>query len=171
MARRHGFPTTVGRKRQVTWVGPADQDAVSVASGGSTIIASFAPDGNLMIKPTVVRTRGNVSIRPQTFAADLAISGAYGICVVSDEAFTAGAASIPRPFDDASWDGWFVWRSFEDFWEFGDATGMRRQSIVQEVDSKAMRKVSENETVVLMCESQSGALNISMHLRMLFKLS
>ncbi len=34
-----------------------------------------------------------------------------------------------------------------------------------------MRKVNDNESVVLMAESQTGAFDISMPLRLLFKLS
>ena len=159
-------------KRQVTWVGPADQNTVAVASGASVIIASFAPfTGASMHKPTIVRTRGAVAIAPQTFGADVAISGAFGVGIVSDEAFAAGTASIPRPFDDAGWDGWFVWGSFSEFYEFGSSVGVRRQALQIEVDSKAMRKVSDNETIVLMAESQTGALNVAMHLRLLMKLS
>ncbi len=135
------------------------------------MIAFFAPETASMLRPTIVRTRGILSIRPQTFGADLAIGGAFGVCVVSDEAFAAGSGSIPRPFDDADWGGWLVWRSFEDFYEFGDSTGVRRQAIQMEIDSKVMRKVTVNETIVFMCESQTGALNVAAHLRMLLLLS
>ena len=40
-----------------------------------------------------------------------------------------------------------------------------------EVDSKAMRKVTDDETIVLVAESQVGAYKISMPLRLLLKLS
>ncbi len=172
MARsRFGHRAVGGPKRAVQWVGPADQNVISVASGASAIVASFDPGGNSMIRPTIVRTRGMVSIRPQSFAGDLSIGGAFGVAIVSDEAFAAGTASIPRPFDDANWGGWMVWRSFFYQLEFADVTGFIIGDRVLEVDSKAMRKVGDNETVVLMVESQTGAFNIGMHLRQLFKLS
>ena len=173
MARGRIVTRTGRSKRQVTWVGPADQNTVAVATGASVIVASFNPfTGASMHKPTVVRTRGEVSVRPSSFAADTVISGAMGVCVVSDEAFTAGAGSIPRPFDDAGWDGWFVWQSFVNRYEVLSADGVIiPAAIAYQIDSKAMRKVSDNETIVLMAESQLGALEVGMHLRLLMKLS
>ena len=96
------------------------------------------------------------------------------MAVVSDQAVAAGIASIPGPFSEAFWDGWFVWRSFTWDYDFKDATGAQVTTIgsaVFEVDSKAMRKVSENETIVIVAESQSGAFGISTPLRVLLKLS
>ena len=174
MARRSRFtPRSGGRKaRQSLWIAPADQAFINVSAGASAIVGSFAPDDSNMMHPTVVRTRGEVTINPQTFGADLTLSGAFGVCIVSDEALAAGAASIPRPFDDAAWGGWYVWQSFAYRLEFNDATGLLLPAGVSyQVDSKAMRKVSANESVVLMCESQSGALQVAMHLRTLFLLS
>ncbi len=121
-----------------------------------------------------MRTRGEVGIVPQSFAADVTVGGAFGVCIVSDEAFAAGTASIPRPFDDANWGGWFMWQSFFGVFEFADATGrvgLNANTLRYQVDSKAMRKVGQNETVVLMCESQTGAFDIAMHLRLLFLMS
>jgi len=161
-----------GPQRQVTWVGPADQGYTAVATTAKVIIGSFDPAANGLAKPTVVRTRGQVSINGGTGqSADLEIVGAFGLAVVSDRAFAAGVASIPGPFSDAGWDGWFVWRSFNFTQEFLDATGIFLNFVNQEVDSKAMRKVTDDETIVLVAESQSGALKISMPLRMLLKLS
>jgi len=102
---------------------------------------------------------------------DVEITGAFGLAIVSDQAFAAGVASVPGPFSQADWDGWFVWRSFDYALEAGDATGFRLISINQEVDSKAMRKISDNETIVLVAESQNNGLRISLPLRLLFKLS
>ncbi len=119
----------------------------------------------------MVRTRGQVSYLPQASTADVDIVGAYGLAVVSTAAFTAGVASIPTPWTESSWDGWFVWRSFGINLEFIDGTGFGLWNQTQEVDSKAMRKVTQAETIVLVAESQSGAFDISMPLRLLLKLS
>jgi len=174
MARRSNFPRggAVSPRRQTTWIAPADQESVAVVGGTSVIIGSFSPSAFFMLKPTIVRTRGECSVRPSSFGADVAISGAFGVGVVSDEAFAAGAASIPRPFDDADWGGWLMWQSFTRRLEFISGIGVIPDANwTWQIDSKAMRKVSDNETVVLMCESQTGDLNIAMHLRILLKLS
>ena len=173
MARRRSFSTNVGKvKRQVTWVGPADQTFVAVATGGATIVATFDPSALGMLKPTVVRTRGDVSIIPNSVGADLNIVGAYGLAIVSDQAVAIGVTGIPTPWTDPSWDGWFVWRSFG--YRVENSTSVSINSplnISHEVDSKAMRKITDNETMVMVAESQAGAFNISMALRTLLKLS
>ncbi len=168
---RHHQRGFTGPKRQVTWVGPADQGFTTVAAGTKVLVASFDPQAAGLPKPTVVRTRGDVSIIPDSAAADVRITGAYGLAVVSDRAFAAGVASVPGPFSDASWDGWFVWRSFNYSLQFADSTGFIQEQMSQEVDSKAMRKVTEDETIVLVAESQGSAFDISMPLRLLLKLS
>ena len=166
-ARRVGS----GQRRQVTWVGPADQGFVNVSNGGKTLIASFDPAASSLPKPTLVRTRGAVMVTPQVHTADLEIIGAFGVCVVSDQAFAAGAASIPGPFDESDWDGWVVWRSFNRLLEFVSGVGIIWHHEDIQVDSKAMRKISDNETLVFMAQSQGGAFQISMPLRLLLKLS
>ena len=144
---------------------------INVASGASVIISSFEPGANVMLAPTIVRTRGLVHIRPQTFGASLNVGGAFGVGIVSNEAFVAGTASIPRPFDDADWPGWFLWGAYSGTLDFADASGRRQWNLSYPQDSKAMRKVKSNETVVLMAESQTGSVTVVMHLRLLFMMS
>ena len=91
--------------------------------------------------------------------------------MVSDRAFAAGVASIPGPFTDAGWNGWFVWRFFSLALDFDDATGLRMIQHAQEVDSKAMRKMTDDEMLVLVAESETAGFSISMPLRILMKLS
>jgi len=149
------------------WVAPADQNFVNVATGASGIIASLTPGESL----TVIRNRGLLMITPQSFAADVTLVGAVGICVVSSQAFAAGAASIPGPFTDADWGGWLLWQPYGYFLEFTDGTGLRQADQQYTLDSKSMRKVTPNEVLVQMCESQVGAVSCSMTIRTLLKLS
>ncbi len=135
------------------------------------LVASFDAAASGLVSPTLVRTRGQVAVKPQVFSADLEIVGAYGVAIVTDRAFAAGVASIPGPFTDAGWDGWAVWRSFGYQLDFGDETGKFQGAVFQEVDSKGMRKVTDDETMVLIAESEGGAFSISMALRHLFLLS
>ena len=102
---------------------------------------------------TIMRTRGFCSIQPQVFSADLDITGAIGIGVVTAEAFAAGVASIPEPFTDADWGGWFVWRTFAYHLEFATAASVNFPVWDFEIDSKAMRKVGTNEVMVVIAES------------------
>jgi len=166
VARRR-FAHSGGRKRTTEWIGPADQNFVGVGSGGATLIAS----SSFEISSTIIRTRGAVTIRPAVTVADAAIVGAFGMGIVSAEALAAGIASIPEPFSDGDWGGWFVWRSFGYELEFEDATGVSYPSWGFEVDSKAMRKIGPSEAIVFVAESQFGAFDIAASLRLLAKLT
>ena len=155
-----------GTRRLIQWIGPADQGFVSVASAGAILLFNFA-----ITEPvTVVRVRGQVAIEMAN-AANLNVIGAIGMVIVSAEAFAAGVASVPEPFSNADWGGWFVWRSFSYRMAVGDQTGFRVISRDFEIDSKAMRKVSPNEVIVMVVEFQAGAFSVSAPLRMLLKLS
>ena len=112
-----------------------------------------------------------MSIKSTQAAADAEIVGAFGIAIVSDQAAAAGAASIPGPWSNADWDGWFVWEGFAMSLQFSDATGVFLDSVQSVIDSKAMRRVGDNDTIVAMCESQAVAFEIACPLRQLFKLS
>ncbi len=161
-----------GARRQFQWVAGADQGYGAVATGGSTLLESFAPSDATLTKPTVVRVRGVVSVQPQAFSADVTIKGAWGIGVVSDSAFAIGITAVPKPFDDASWGGWLAWQGFHYVVEFIDGTGFVAPADREyTIDSKAMRKVGDEETIVIVAQSQAGAFDISSNLRMGFKLA
>ena len=173
MARQRSGFRGGARKRKSTWVAPADQAYVSVAAGGATLLSSFdisLAANSAAIGSTIVRTRGQVSIRPASFLADVDIVGAFGVGVVSSQALAVGITAVPEPFDEADWDGWMVWRSFSYRLEFADATGVRMLSWDFEVDSKAMRKLGEGDAFIQVAQSQSGGFVISSPLRTLLKL-
>jgi len=154
-------------RRLTQWIGPADQGYVAVTDAGATLIGSAPFDE----AATIVRTRGAFACRPESEAADVSLTGAIGVGIVSSEAFAAGIASIPEPFSDGDWGGWFVWRSFAYEVRFSDATGVGFLDWGFEIDSKAMRKVGPNESLVIIAESQGGAFRVNVPLRILVKLS
>ena len=120
---------------------------------------------------TIMRTRGVVSIQPGSFSADLNVMGAIGMAIVLAEALAIGITAIPEPFNDADWGGWFVWRSFALHLDVGTSVGFDANSALNiEIDSKAMRKVSPNEALVVVAESQAGAFDIFDGTRHLLKL-
>ena len=164
--RNRGF--SHGARRTTSWIGPAEQGYVSVATTGATLVASLSSSN--LDTGTIIRTRGQVSVGPQDVTADLAIVGAFGIGMVSTQAFGIGITAIPHPFRDADWDGWMVWRSFSYQFEFQDATGVNFPAWDFEVDSKAMRKLEGDYTMVLVAESFTGAFVLSAPLRHLLKL-
>ncbi len=170
VARRR-ITSVRGPRRKTTWGGVADQSYVAVGANASVIVSSFQPFASGIINPTVIRKRGMISIVPNVTTADIEIVGAYGVGVVTADAFAAGAGSIPGPWTDSDWDGWFVWRSFSMSFEFQDATGVMLDGLQFEVDSKAMRKIESDDVIVSMCESQAAAFRISAPIRTLLLLS
>jgi hypothetical protein len=87
------------------------------------------------------------------------IVGAFGMCVVSEDAFAAGAASIPGPFSDASSDLWMVHQYFAQSFQFASGVGAGFNGsfgMQLDIDSKAMRKVTEEERLVVMVENGSA---------------
>ena len=155
-----------GPKRKSQWIGSADQGDVAVGANASVIVQSNAGLANV----TIVRTRGLFSWKPSTFSASSIQLGAVGMGIVSDQAFAAGAASIPGPWTDPEWSGWFWWQAFSYRNQFDTAIGQQMvgQDIV--VDSKAMRKVEINEVVVMMAETFAVAGVIAGAFRQLVKL-
>jgi len=163
-------PFVRGAKRKSQWVASADQGVVSLTSGASQILQSNATLGTT----TIIRTRGLISVAPSAVTADIDIQGAFGMGIVSDQAFAAGAGSIPGPWTDQDWGGWFLWIPFFNALEVGAAPSsveLYMPNSVFHFDSKAMRKVEINETVVVMIESQAGAAQVVSPFRMLVKLA
>ena len=171
MARRFSARQVRSARRKTVWIGTSSTVSLNIAAAASVIHSSFAPDVLAMLAPTVARVRGVFKVFPQVFSADLEYSGAYGLCIVSDEAFTAGAASIPRPHDDDDWGGWIVHGYYSGHVE---AMAVNAGSLVVEhhvIDSKAMRKVEINEIFVWMIEAQAGAVAAQLQARVLMMLS
>ena len=167
MARTHRNFGARRSARLTSWIGPADQGYISVADDTKVLIAS----ASFTEPATIMRTRGAISVSANSFGVDVEFKGALGVGIVQTDALAAGVASIPGPWSDPAWGGWYVWRSFAYVLEFGDATGVRVISEGFEVDSKAMRKVQANEAIVVIAESQGGAFQIWDGMRTLVKLS
>ena len=122
---------------------------------------------------TIVRLRGSLQ-------AFLTVGGdpggfhcALGACIVSNDAAAVGITAIPDPIADMDWDGWFYHRFF-DVHSPGVFDGADQSNSIQfEVDSKAMRKVGVNDTVVVTLEAvETGAASMSVFFdsRILLKL-
>ena len=158
MARGHrNFRGRSDSNRRKTEWSVYDQGGfTNVASAGATILSgiSFENPG------TIVRTRGMIGLKPTNPEVSVEIVGAFGIGLVSAEAFAAGVASVPEPFTDSDWGGWMVIESFAFDWDFGTGVGAQFDSIMLPIDSKAMRKVEPSTVMVVVAESLTGAFDI-----------
>ena len=160
MTRSRNFRSIPARRRNSWEVGPetgvnGDSQAVS-ASGQflATTAVRVLQDGL-----TIVRTRGDLNLILQT--ADGGASGfhgAFGIGIFNFNAVnTGGISSLLTPLADENWDGWLYHRYFSLFpgaavaaaaSQDTDQVNATTAALHIEVDSKAMRKTQQDDSVV-----------------------
>jgi len=170
MARRRTFVRGVTARRKTSWdLGPISITGQQFAGTASTAWAAAAQflTGGL----TIARIRGHVDmyLNSATASGDSFV-GAHGICVITDDANTAGA--FPDPFTEETWDGW-IWHSFfSTFVPATDAGSWQHSRLI--IDSKAMRKVKETDVLIGVTEvsevNDGSVLNLFAQTRTLFML-
>ena len=127
------------------------------AASTKLLIGSFTLS-NPDINETVRRTVGLLQVFSDQIIATEDQVGAFGMCVVMDTAIAAGVASLPGPVTEANDNIWFVWQPVLQGLEFltgvGFLTAFDRH---YPIDSKAMRKVEEGQSVAMIAESTAGS--------------
>jgi len=140
------------RRMQKTWTGITfNETAVGTTQaimGAISIAASTAQ--------TVLRMRGVVLIKgtPDALADDDTVG--LGIGIFSTDAVAVGGVSLPEPLGDANTD--WLWHQYVPLLA-GQAAllGQDIGSIVRvEIDSKAMRRMKANQSLVLMAIRSPG---------------
>ena len=119
----------------------------------STIVRSYVT--------TKVQTVPTVDLIGRAFA--------FGLTIVSDEAFAAGTVALANPLNSNDADWLLYYQGFTQPFGFSE----EHQDSVYKVDSKAMRKIQgENKTLVL-CFANGGSVGLEwiFQSRILFKLS
>ena len=164
----------VRSRRTAKWsVGPKAEPIALTATGqqlGTSVVLVTEAEA------TIVRLRGDflVFLTAATAQGD-GFSGAFGVGLVSNEAFNAGQAAVPGPVSEQDWDGWLYHRFFHSF-SPNSGISVSEQAIIQrvEIDSKAMRKWSEGYTltpVVEVLEEGTAVGEVWFQSRVLLKLS
>jgi len=97
--------------------------------------------------------------------------GAIGMAIVSDEAAAIGITALPKPYADASSELWFLHQFLVAPMRFASGVGIHKVDALFELDSKAMRKATSGETIVVVAEnaSASAAMQFLINFRMLAK--
>ena len=167
-----------GPRRETSWEdGPGGTVRTNLTAIGPSIIGAGSQvtvDGL-----TLVRTRGRFVIKMATAAAALdAAVGAFGICVVEQNAFAIGVTAVPTPITDADWDGWIDWTpvSLETAAVISGTSDSGAGVILDYVvDSKSMRRLKLGDAVIGVFEwtVETGTVQLSVYLdsRILVKLS
>ena len=147
-----------GPRKAVDWSASAVATDMTTLTASSVVLSEvFVP---IVGGETVIRTRGLFSYRSDQFAASEVQIGAVGIAVVTEQASTVGITAVPHPNTDSAWGGW-LWHSyFLSRVDVSSAVGVQFDGVHNIViDSKAMRKVDEDERLVVVVEN-SGAFGI-----------
>jgi len=159
-----------GPRRATDWsASGATAGGVAVAGNTQALLEVFTP---IVGGETLIRTRGLITISTDQTVADEVQIGAIGIGVVTAQAVSVGITAIPHPMTDAGWGGW-LWHSYYSYdFAFATAVGFEGNLANQiPVDSKAMRKVDEDERLVLVIQNQAvNGIILFSSLRLLSKI-
>ena len=165
MARRFTRPRgRLGSVRQTSWVAmPASVTNLSVPNTASLILVAGA--GLLAARPfTIVRTHLFFGIRTDQVSTDESFDAAIGFAVVSDQAVAIGVTAIPTPFTDLGSDFWLLHSILMGRFDTLSQVGYQPDMLVSEkIDSKAMRKVNDDQDIVVVIENSSVSLGVTVH--------
>jgi len=160
MARRTVVSRGRGVRRRTHWVEALGAVADLTATGSTLLFTSaVGHEGE-----TIVRVRGLFTAVLEVAGVGDGFFGAFGMAIVTTAAATAGVASIPTPLTEGGWDGWLLHRYF-DVARSVQAGGPGEYTRL-ELDSKAMRKANEDESLVGVLEiAENGVAQMSAQVR------
>ncbi len=156
VGRKSGFILRRGvMRRETVWIG-GQMGENAIATSGVAQLTSLNTAA-LALRPfTVVRTRGVFYVETDQVAAGEHQWGAYGFCVVSEQADAIGVTAIPTPITDQSSDLWYVYEIFQEGQKaFSVASAI--QVVGHQFDSKAMRKVEDGEQIITAVEADANS--------------
>ena len=145
----------LGSTRATSWgiIGPFSQ----LLNNAAVVITSLNAEFLAKRPFTIVRTHMVVRISSDQLAADEPQLGAIGCCVVSEQASAIGVTAVPTPVTDGDSDLWYVHQPLLSGFDFGSAIGFDSSAgEVYTIDSKAMRKVNDDEQVLTVVEQTSA---------------
>ena len=176
MGRRRQFSGRAFPRRLTSWeigVGGFEQTPVTVTSSSVSTVGLGAQ--SLEDGLTIVRIRGLISLVLSAVDAPLSgFQGAFGICIVSQDAAAVGPTAIPDPVVDEDWDGW-MWHQYYSLIQPIAFAAQSAASAVEKlvIDTKAMRKFAANDVLILIgehLETGTCTMTVSADSRVLVKL-
>ena len=142
----------LGARRMTSWFDIVPVGTTMTATGG-TIQQALTTAEKAKRPFTIIRTHLIVRVVSDQLAATETAIAAYGLCVVSDQSVAIGATAVPTPVTDAASDAWFVHQWLMAGFNFVTGAGFESDYGHQYIiDSKAMRKVSEDQDVIGVAE-------------------
>ncbi len=163
MARAQRRFTARAQRRPGTWSRFVDTGIVAVPAASKVLVAS-AVLSNPGINETLRRVRGFILLLSDQTAATERQLGAFGICVASDAAVAAGAASLPGPVTELDDDLWQTWLPLQGALTVVSGVGFILQDNKIQIDSKAMRRIQQGQSLAIMAENASATFGFSVYL-------
>jgi len=149
--RRRGPPRGMGSsRRQTSWTNGITPNFSQTFAASS--VALFGGNDSSADGSTIIRIRGFLElIITSASAIGDGFHGAAGIGIGTTAAFDAGVASLPTPVTENVWNGW-MWHQWFSL-TAPTAAQVTENRQVFEVDSKAMRKIADDETLFYAIEA------------------
>jgi len=182
MTRKRGFLRGSARapRRLTAWsLGPGGDDLPTLdRTAFSTNTGAIVGTGVTPVVPnlTIVRIHGFMEVHLTAAAAQRGgFNLVAGIGVASADAFAAGEASLPNPFDDIDWPGW-MWMGQSSIRTSVGALAVgdpERNGFIMPIESKSMRKLRLNEVLFLKVqagETGTATVDVAALTRVLVKL-
>jgi len=143
-------------RRRVSWAsGPRGDVSLTTAGAGLFTTAAQATIDDL----TIVRVRGELLVMlKEASTAGSQFPWAFGMCVVTENAFGVGVTAVPAPFTDVAWDGWLVHQQGVVRQELLNGPPDEANTYRAIIDSKAMRKTHATDVLIGIVEvhTESG---------------
>jgi len=161
-----------GRRADYEWSQIGSQITAVDLAVGTKALGTASSEANLA--QTIMRLRGQVFAQLDATAVDERVIIACGLGIVSADAVAAGAGSVPGPSSDADWS--WMWHGFLTMSSGAEAAVVGEMLFDRrEVDSKAMRRVKPNESLVFVTEvvqsiDQGGTFDLLYGVRVLIAL-
>ncbi len=150
MARRFVRSNRGGLRRSTEWAATTPETAWQALAAATAILDStFTPTE----PQTVIRVRGMLGIESDNQAVSEEPFGAFGVCVVSDQANAIGITAIPTPYTDPESDLWLLHQFWNAPVSFASAVGIWTMGKDYVLDSKAMRRMSSDQTLAFVIEN------------------
>ncbi len=145
-----------GNRRETSWFGIA-LTITSLGDSGTSLLAALNALGLAKRPFTIVRTYLEVMVTSDQITSTETGVGAIGMAVVSDQASAIGITAIPTPVTDLASDLFYLHQIVMTRISLITSAGFEMNSGQNySLDSKAMRKVNDDQDVILVAETAAA---------------
>ena len=153
------FVTTRGfrrSRRETMWFAFTPIEAV-IAAASTAIQLGTLNAAALALRPfTVIRMRGFFFNRSDQISSGEDYGSSFGMAVVSSQAAAVGVTAVPTPNTDRGSDLFFVYEEIFGHLSFSSGIGVRELGQTVYIDSKAMRKVNDDQDISITVETPAN---------------